>query len=232
MPLAVARRPANFARGLTHALCVALFVFAFVCATQAQSGRRVTKREEVAPVPMPTPEAEAKKPVREAMKKITLLVLADSSLSPQGSSTAQSIVTQTFGQRLREANAFELNTDSTQASRGAAVRKAKEEKERFVVWIALRVDGMNNDPAGISRPNPENYHIEYGVYAPVTGKSISSGNVYLRAGYGSIGGVRVGAPSCYPATYAYEYEFVYGAIDAANRVMRAFNLAPPPLCGK
>jgi hypothetical protein len=232
MPLAVARRLANFARGLAHALCVALFVFAFVCVAQAQSGRRVTKREEVAPVPTPTPEAEAKKPVQEAMKKIALLVLADSSLSVQASSTAQSIVTQTFGQRLREANAFEINTDSTHSSRGEATRRAKEEKERFVVWITLRADGMGNDPAGINRPNPENYHIEYGVYAPVTGKSISSGNVYLRAGYGSIGGVRVGAPSCYPATYAYEYEFVYGAIDAANRVMRAFNLAPPPLCGR
>jgi hypothetical protein len=233
MPQAVARRLAKFACGLTRALCVALFVFAFVCATQAQSGRRVTKREEVAPVPTPTPETEAKKPVREAVKKITLLVLAENSISVQASSTAQSIVMQTFGQRLREANAFEINADSTtQASRSEAVRRAKEEKERFVVWIALRVDGINNDPAGIRRPNPENYHIEYAVYAPVTGKSISSGNVYLRAGYGSIGGVRVGAPSCYPATYAYEYEFVYGAIDAANRVMRAFNLPPPPLCGK
>lgn len=231
MPSAAVRRLAKFARGLTHALCVALFAVAFVCAAQAQSGRRVTKREEIAPVPTPTP-TEAKKPVQEAMKKITLLVLADNSISVQASSTAQSIVMQTFGQRLREANAFELNTDSTHSSRGEATRRAKEEKERFVVWITLRVDGMSNDPAGIRRPNPENYHIEYGVYAPVTGKSISSGNVYLRAGYGSIGGVRVGAPSCYPATYAYEYEFVYGAIDAANRVMRAFNLAPPPLCGK
>lgn len=217
---------------LARALCAATFIFAFVSAAEAQSGRRVQRPQEIAPVPTPTPLPVAKKPVQEAAKKITLLVLADNSISMQTSSTAQSIVMQTFGQRLREANAFELNMESTRSSRGEAVRKAKEEKERFVVWIALRVDAMSNDPASINRPNPENYHIEYGVYAPVTGKSISSGNVYLRAGYGSIGGVRVGAPSCYPATYAYEYEFVYGAIDAANRVMKAFDLIPPPLCGR
>jgi hypothetical protein len=213
-------------------LCAALLVVACACATLGQSGRRVQRQQEIAPVPTPTPLPEAKKPVQEAAKKITLLVLADSSVSMQTSMTAQTIVMQTFGQRLREANALEVNADSTRSSRGEASRRAKEEKERFVVWIALRVEGLSNDPAGISRPNPEDYHIEYGVYAPVTGKSISSGNVYLRAGYGSIGGVRVGAPSCYPATYAYEYEFVYGAIDAANRVMKAFNLIPPPLCGR
>ncbi|MFN2483225.1 MAG: hypothetical protein ABR554_17335 [Pyrinomonadaceae bacterium] len=222
----------SVARRLTHALCASLFVFASVCAAGAQSGRRVQRQQEIAPVPTPTPEPEAKKPVQEAAKKITLLVLADNAISAQTSSSAQSIVMQTFGQRLREATSFELNTESTRTTRGEATRKAKEEKERFVVWLSLKVNGSDYDPAGINRPNPENYHIEYGVYAPVTGKSISYGNVYLRAGYGSIGGVRVGAPSCYPATFAYEYEFVYGAIDAANRVMKAFNLVPPPLCGR
>jgi hypothetical protein len=229
---AVVRRRANFTRGLAHGLCAALSVCAFVCAAEAQSGRRVQRQTEIAPVPTPTPLPEAKKPVQEAAKKITLLVLADSMTTMQTSSTAQSIVMQTFGQRLREAHSFEINTESARAARGEASRRAKTETERFVVWIALRADSMNNDPAGMRRPNPEDYHIEYGVYAPVTGKTISSGTVYLRPGYGSIGGVRVGAPSCYPATYAYEYEFVYAAIDAANRVMKSFNLIPPPLCGR
>ncbi|HVG31253.1 MAG TPA: hypothetical protein VM864_16200 [Pyrinomonadaceae bacterium] len=229
---AVARRRASFVRGLAHALCAALFVFSFVGVAGAQSGRRVQRPTEIPPVPTPTPLPEAKKPVREAAKKITLLVLADSMTTMQTSSTAQSIVMQTFGQRLREESAFEINAESARSSRGEASRRAKAETERFVVWIALRTSGIDNDPGGMRRPNPENYHIEYGVFAPVTGKSISSGTVYLRPGYGSIGGVRVGAPSCYPATYAYEYEFVYAAIDAANRVMKAFNLIPPPLCGR
>jgi hypothetical protein len=224
----VAARRAKFAR----VLCAALLVVACASAAHGQSGRRVRRQQEIAPVPTPTPEPQAKKPVQEAAKKITLLVLADNSPSMQTSSTAQSIVMQTFGQRLREVSSFELNNESTRSSRGEAARRAKSEKERFVVWVALRVNGIDNDPMGINRPNPENYHIEYGVYAPVTGKSISYGTVYMRAGYGSIGGVRVGAPSCYPATFAYEYEFVYGAIDAANRVIKAFNLIPPPVCGR
>jgi hypothetical protein len=216
---------------MMRVLCAALVAFAFAGAVEAQSGRRVERQKEIAPVPTPTPPPEAKKPVREAVQKIAVLVLADSMSSVQASSSAQSIVMQTFGQRLREARAFEISNDSSRASRGEASRRAKDEKERFVVWIALRASGFDNDPSGVRRPNPENYHIEYAVYAPVTGKSISSGTVYLRPGYGSIGGVRVGAPSCYPATFAYEYEFVYAAIDAANRVMKSFNLIPPPVCG-
>jgi hypothetical protein len=227
IPLAAARRLTDFAR----VLCAALFVVAFVCAGQAQSGRRVQRQTEVAPVPTPTPEPQAKKPVQEAVNKIALLLLADNSVSMQTSTAVQGIVMQTFGQRLREARAFEINAESARASRGEAGKRAKNEKERFVVWIELRYNGFNNDPSSVNRPRAEDYHIEYGVFEPVTGKTKSSGNVYLRPNRGSIGGVTIGAPSCYPATFAYEYEFVYAAIDAANRVMKSFNLIPPPVCG-
>jgi hypothetical protein len=227
----LARRLADFARVTAHVLCAALFVVAFACAAEAQSGRRVVRQPEIAPVPTPTPEPQPKKPVQEAVKKIGLLVLADSTVSMQTSTTAQSIVMQTFGQRLREARAFEINAESARASRGEAVKRAKNEKERFVVWIELRYNGFYNDPSGINRPRTEDYHIEYGVFEPVTGKAKSSGTVYPLPSRGRIGGVTVGAPSCYPATLAYEVEFVYAAIDAANRVMKSFNLIPPPVCG-
>ena len=222
-----ARRPVNFAR----VLCAALFVVALVGAAQAQSGRRVVREKEIAPVPTPVPSPEAKKPVQEATKKIPLVVLADNTGAMQASATTQSIVTQAFGLRLREARAFEINADSTRAPRGEASRKAKGETERFVVWIALRARGMDDGQMGMGRPNPENYIIEYAVFDPVTGKSRGSGIVYPRPARGGIGGVLGGSPSCYPTTYAYEFEFVYAAIDAANRVMKSFNLVPPPVCG-
>jgi hypothetical protein len=176
------------------------------------------------------PPPEVKKPVQEATKKIPLVVLADDTGAMQASVSTQSIVTQTFGLRLREAKAFEINADATRSTRGEASRKAKGETERFVVWIALRARGMDNGQMGMGRPNPENYIIEYAVFEPVTGKSRGSGIVYPRPSRGNIG-VLGGAPSCYPTTYAYEFEFVYAAIDAANRVMKTFNLVPPPVCG-
>ncbi|MDT7604647.1 MAG: hypothetical protein QOF61_2644 [Acidobacteriota bacterium] len=218
-------------RRFASIFCCALFIVALVGAVQGQSGRRVQKHEEIPPVPTPTPLPQASKPKQEAIKKMSILVLVDNAIGMQTSTTAQEIVMQSFGQRLREADAFVITAEATRATRGEAQRRAKNEQERFVVWVALRVNGMSSDPAGISRPNAEDYHIEYGVYEPVTGRTRTYGNVYLRAGYGSIGGVAVGVPRCYPAVFAYEYEFVVGAIDAANRVIKAFNVPLPPVCG-
>jgi hypothetical protein len=219
----------RFATLSCRALC---FVVLLACAAQAQSGRRAPKQEEIPPVPTPTPLPQASKPKQEALKRIPILVFIDSSLTVDTSSTARDIVTQSFGQRLREADAFDISADSsTHTSRSDAQRRAKSEQDRPVVWMALRTNGMNSDPMGISRPNPENYHIEYAVFEPTTGKTRASGTVYMRAGYGSIGGIAVGVPSCYPAVYAYEYEFVVGAIDAGNRVIKAFDVPLPPVCG-
>jgi hypothetical protein len=213
------------------ASCAIVFVALLACGAQAQSGRRQPKREEIPPVSAPTPETTPAKPKQEAMKRIPVVVFIDRSLSVETSTTARKIVTQSFGQRLREADAFDISADSSaRTSRGDAQRQAKSEQERFVVWMALRTNGMNSGQMGSLRPNPEDYHIEYAVFDPTTGRTRSSGNVYMRAGYGSVGGIAVGVPTCYPATYASEYEFVVGAIDAANRVMRAFDIPPPPVC--
>jgi hypothetical protein len=224
------RRLSSLARSLVSVACCALFVVALACVVEAQSGRRVQRQKEIAPVPTPTPAPEAKKSAPEAAQKIALLVLADNTYSMGTSTTAQGIVQQTFMQRLRESSSLVISADSTHTTRGGASKRAKDEKERFVAWMALRTSGFN-DPAGIQRPRAEDYYIEFAVYDPVTGKTRASGNVYLRPGYGSIGGVVVGAPSCYPAVYANEYEFVFGAIDTANRVMKSLGLPLPPVCG-
>jgi hypothetical protein len=225
------RRLSSFARRLVSVACAALMVVALACAAQAQSGRRVQKQKEIAPVPQPSPEPEAKKSAPEPTQTFNLLVLADNTYSMSGSTTAQQTVQQAFMQRLHESPSLVIATDSARTTRGGASKRAKDERERFVVWIGLRASGMNNDPAGIRRPRPEDYYIEYAVYEPVTGKTRAAGNVYLRPGYGSVGGVVVGAPSCYPAVFANEYEFIFGAIDAANRVMKSLYLPLPPICG-
>lgn len=222
------RRLSRFAR-CASLLCALLFV---ALAASAQSGRRVQKTADIPPVPTPTPQPEAKKKPQEAVKLIPLVVMMDNTLSTDVSSTAQGIVRQALGQRLREADAFEIHgNSSSRSSRGDAQKQAKGETDAFVAWFALRYSGAMNPTMGVGRPNAEDYHIEYAVYEPTTGKTRTSGSVYLRPGYGSIGGISVGAPSCYPATFAYEYEFVVGAIDAANRVIKAFDLPLTPVCG-
>ncbi|MDQ3908593.1 MAG: hypothetical protein M3268_09660 [Acidobacteriota bacterium] len=216
---------------ITAVASVALLVFALACVAQAQSGRRAPRPQEIAPVPTPTPAPEPKKHDTDVTQKINLLVLADSFSAGQ-SSMSDSIVQGAFMQRLHESGSLVIDTDSSRTTRGGAQKRAKEEKDRFVVWMTLRYNGgMGAEPIGI-RARPENYSIEFAVYDPVTGRTRAGGTVYMRAGYGTIGGVAVGAPSCYPATYASELEFIYGAIDAANRVMKSLDLPLPPLCGR
>ncbi|MDT7541910.1 MAG: hypothetical protein QOE33_1814 [Acidobacteriota bacterium] len=226
----VARHSRSFARAFAFVSCSALFVIALACAVQAQSGRRVQRPQETAPVPTPTPLPEAKKHDIDVTQKIAVLVLADASYT-MTVQNVEGIVQQSFMQRLHESGSLTINADSARTTRGGAQKRAKDEKDHFVVWVALRSNRMGMDPVGVGQPRPQDYYIEYAVYDPVTGKTRANGNVYLRAGYGSIGGVAVGAPTCYPATYAGELEFIYGAIDAANRVMKSLSVPLPPLCG-
>lgn len=218
-------------RAVALILCCALFVVACFVSTHAQSGRRTQRPAPPPDVPTPTPSPEAKKHETVLAQRVGVVVMADTSFSIS-SGGAQEIVNESFMQRLRESGSLDIETDSTRASRGGAQKRAKDEKERFVIWMALRYNGgIGSEPIGIQQ-RAQDYSIEFAVYTPVTGKTLASGNVYMRAGYGTIGGVAVGAPSCYPATYASQLEFIYGAIDAANRVMKSFDIPPPPLCGK
>jgi hypothetical protein len=226
-----AARHRSLARAFVLVSCAALFAAALAFAARAQSGRRAPRTQEIAPVPTPTPAPTPKKHETEVAQRINLIVAADNSFAMQSSMT-QGIVQQSFVQRLHESDSLTVGGDSSSMTRGGAQKRAKEEKDHFVVWMSLRYNGAGGDPIGVQRPRAQDYSIEFAIYEPVTGKTRASGNVYLRAGYGSIGGVGVGAPSCYPATYASDLEFVYGAIDAANRVMKSFDLPLPPLCGR
>jgi hypothetical protein len=227
-PLSISSTREHRIARITSLLCAALFVVALTFSAQAQSGRRQPKAENIPPVPTPTPEATPK-PKTEPAKRIPLLVLADNVLSVETSSITQQLVSDSFMRRLHESDAFDIGSDSKSTSRASAIKRAKEEKERAVVWIALRAETSAGDPISAGN-NPSNYHIEYAVYEPGTGKSLSSGFVYLRPVYGGIGGIGSGVPRCYPANYTSDYSFILGAIETANRVMSALSVAPPPLC--
>lgn len=180
---------------------------------------------------MQQPEPEPTPAPKEVEKKLPLIVLGGvQTFEVAGYQT--DIVRQAFTQRLREAGVFDISSNSTRSSRGDANRRAKAEKDRYIVWIELRYDGMRRGgyPTGMRRPNPEDYRIEYGVYEPLTAKSKAQGIVFPRPSVGIFGG-RVGVPGCYPSVSVYDAEFVRAGIEAADRVIKAFGFAPPPLCG-
>jgi hypothetical protein len=60
-------------------------------------------------------------------------------------------------------------------TRGEAVNEAKAEKEGYVVYLQLKIDGMNS----VSQ-NAKDAVVEYFVFAPATAKVAMSGHTYAR----------------------------------------------------
>jgi hypothetical protein len=75
--------------------------------------------------------------------------------------------------RLRNSSA---NIDVVERSinRGEAVKKAKGEKETFVVWLRLVYDSMRSS----STPSYDQLIVDYIVFAPTTAKIATSGRTY------------------------------------------------------
>lgn len=198
-----------------------------VCAASfAQSGRRPPRPQEIAPVPTPTPEPTPPPKDDRVDEKIPLLVLADDAHSFYMTSREIETVHAVAVVRLRESRALEVSAGERRASRGEAIKRARESKGRHVVWLELRPDAQFETRT--QRPPAEYFRIQYTVFQSGTAKLIASGTVYLRNIYGPLG--RVGLPSCYPVM-TYEAEFVIGALETAERIMKSFSLPVPPRCG-
>ena len=213
------------ARARVAATLLAAVSLLSCAAVFAQSGRRTPKPQEIAPVPTPTPEPTPLPKDDRVAERIPLLVLTDDTghfyLMPSETDTVHGVTVA----RLREARALEVSAGERRASRGEAIKQAKESKGRHVVWLELRPDSFMDTRT--QRPRPEYFRIDYTVFSPGTGKPATSGAVRLQRVYGPLG--RAGLPSCYP-TRTYEVEYAFGALEVAERVMKHFSLPIPPHC--
>ena len=212
-----ARAAATLLAAISLLACAAAF---------AQSGRRPPRPQEIAPVPTPTPEPTPIPKDDRVAERIPLVVLAADAnyfyLTTQEISTVHAVAVA----RLRESRALEVSADERRASRGEAIKRAKESKGPHVVWLELRPDAGFETRS--RRPPPEDFRIQYTVFQSGTAKLLTSGVVPLRRAYGPLG--RLSLPGCDPVT-TYEVEFAFGALEAAERVMRSFSLPLPPRCG-
>ncbi|HLL74872.1 MAG TPA: hypothetical protein VK421_06370 [Pyrinomonadaceae bacterium] len=218
------------ASGRTRARSVVTLLAALsllACAAAfAQSGRRPPKPQEIAPVPTPTPEPTPLPKDDRVEEKIPLVVMAgEANLFYQTSREIETVQAVAVV-RLRESRALEVSAEERRASRGEAVRRAKESKGRHVVWLELRTDPRLETMA--QRPPPEYFSIEFSVFQPATAKLLTSGTIPLRRSLGPLG--RASLPRCYPVM-TYEVEFALGALEAAERIMQSFSLPLPRRCG-
>ena len=208
-----------------HRLNTSFGCLLFACllcgAVQAQSGRHQPPPHAEAPVPTPTPEPPKVKP--PPTEQIHVLVTSSAPASVSLSSFDVSLVADTLLQRLNASDALKVETANSM-SRDGAHKRAKEEKERFIIWFQLQYDGFNNTLS----PNPEDLRIEYAIYQPGTGASKAGGTVFLRT-VRTVPVIGSGA-SCYPNLYGLNGSLTIGALETADRIFDALSVPSPPLC--
>ncbi len=201
-----------FATALGAALVVLCGLAVF-----GQSGRQVRKP---APAPIATPEP-ASTPTKEAEPSkpaFTFIVAIDKF----GGFSRLSLyefkgVQRTCAARLDQPKSASAAPAKDDMSRSEAIRQAKAETETYVVWLQLRPNTMSGETQ-YPRDDPYDVDVEYFVFAPITGKQVTSGRTYPGA-YRNRGIIR--KPSV--STDGDEY-LNLAARAAADRILDHFHI--------
>ncbi len=191
-----------------------LLVFAIVLLSVpnagAQSGRKV--RKNTPPIPAPAPETEVAKPKESPDPALTLVVgmsqpdVFDSTSIPNPREALLSLE-----ERLDDHPGVKVVPVPREIGVRDAIRRAKSEKEAYVVLLELSVESMGRMGSEL--------RLSYTVFSPVTGKIKTSGQTYPRM-YGNRGVIM--NPR---AESIYGDKQVHGAArDAAERILKAFHL--------
>jgi hypothetical protein len=155
-------------------------VFMLSCASTylAQSGRHVRKSTPAPvstpePTPTPVPKASSEKPKH----RVTFLIGLDRYTGfANVPSYAYDGVLRSLGDRLAEPQSVHVGASHDGMGRGEAIRKAKAEREGYVVWLQLQVDTVTGGSRNTGNRN--DIVIEYAVFAPTTAKQVTSGRTY------------------------------------------------------
>jgi hypothetical protein len=186
-------------------------------AIAAQSGRRAPKTPPAsAPAPPPgtTPEPVA---TPEPPKLVLHLVVGIDRYDNYSSITIGTYndVLRSCAQRLDEPASVTVEQVNRPLSRYEASKRAKEEKNSYVVWLRVREDEMSSSTTG----TPNNVYIEYFVFAPTTAKVVSSGSAYPRK-KGII-------PSSRTSGSNGDREVIEAARSVANKILSALQMHIP-----
>ncbi|MGI9165277.1 MAG: hypothetical protein ACR2G5_02635 [Pyrinomonadaceae bacterium] len=199
---------------------IAVFAIVAFCAgtLTAQSGRRVPKSKS-APPPEPQSVPAETKPAEKAKPTLSLIVGINRDLSFLNiPSYFSDSVLRACVDRLDDYPSVEVDVAPRDVNRGEAAKRAKAEKEAYVVWLNLREDSMSDG----GRSNFSDIYIQYVVFTPQTAKVATSGQTYQQS-FRS-GGV-IGLPRTSGA--ASEYALKQAAREAAERILAAIKSHTP-----
>lgn len=205
-------------------------LLAFGGSARAQSGRRAPKQE---PPPPPVPSAPvdpraSKPPASKPAAPVMELIVGQNKFSAMMDLplSYNRYVYEACIARLRQSSALSV-TPSGDLTRKEAIDRAKIQREAYVVWLDLAVDGFNSSAADVSLGSPRGrYYVDFVVFSPQTAKVKLFGRVFLdtvRVGSGRVG---IGVPSI-SRRLPIEYSLQYAGAEAADRVMSAFHLPLP-----
>jgi len=214
-------------RGFSLLLCLGLLISGANLAA-AQSGRKISKRP---PTPAPQTTAPSEPPITpsqpEQNTKPAIPILVTKYLPNFNSSNIYTdIVIEGFLARMASMKGIKIQP-GREMNRKQASDAAKESEERYVVWIELLIDTVDQERANASlgQVNPYYLYVDYVVFEPGTGKQKASGHVYQRRGIGAGQG-----PLPVPNTSAgANYTLRKVGEETAERVLDKLNLIAPPV---
>jgi hypothetical protein len=196
-----------------------LISIVFACATvaEAQSGRRSTGP------PTTTPSVSGPKTVEKApakAPKIHLLVGVEnrnpfSNIPYYLSDT----VLENCVRRLADSADIIPNAVGRGMDRVDAVRRAKAEKEGYVVWLQIESDVV--DSRKQQKNGPDELYVRYTIFEPQTAKVKQSGRTHQQIYKTGGGGVSTSTKNS--AVYS-EYALKQAAREAAERILDAFEI--------
>ena len=196
-------------------LIVAVIVFLSSLTAQAQSGRQIRKSTP-APVPTPAAEIAVVKPEEKPKPALTLIVgLQHTNLFDNIRIANARGALDSLEDRLDDHPGVKVAHLWGDMTRSEAIRRAKSEKEAYVVLLELSLNRMAGSLDGELR-------LAYWVFSPVTAKIKVSGTVYPHTYRNR--GVILDPRS---ADIYGDHQVRQASRDAADRILKAFQLHFP-----
>jgi hypothetical protein len=189
--------------------------------TQAQSGRRSTTTPT-------TPSVSGAKPVEKtkpAAPRIQLLVGVENR-SPFLNIPyyLSDTVLENCVRRLADSADIVPHTVGRGMERTDAVRRAKEEKEAYVVWLQVESDVV--DSGRQQKEGPDELYVRYTIFEPQTGKVRQTGRTHKQIYKTGRGGVSTPTSTRNGPLYS-EYALKQAAREAAEKIIEAFEVTIP-----
>jgi hypothetical protein len=169
-------------------------------------------------VPIPEAKQPEKKPVAN-VPKVNLILAANRDLFTGILPYLYDSVLQSCAARLNDSSGVQVEVVPREMTRSDAVKRAKAEKDGFLVWLQLRVDNFS----GSSANSLDGIYIDYTVFESTTAKVRTQGNAYQAAH--RQGGVVIPGTSGRSSSAITESRLREAAQDAAERILKALHVA-------